>query len=139
MDCVDLAFEAFAGKEAFLLECAIATDFLEPPLPRRKRPSTYVYFIGPEHGPIKIGSARDPYERLLNLQVASADQLYIYAVADGGYEAEKDLHREFASERIRGEWYRRSERLLRRIVHLQSLERSEISRLSTQGEERRGN
>lgn len=95
----------------------------------RKRPSLYTYFIGAETGPIKIGTARDPYERLLTLQVGHPDELYVYALTDGGRHTERKLHSEFSSERTRGEWFQRSPRILRRILLLQQ---AEIDRLKSE-------
>ena len=132
MIVTDLSHEAFEGRVAFLLECAHATDFDLPPLPRRKRPTLYTYFIGAEHGPIKIGSARDVHQRLTVLQTGHPEPLYIYAYADGGYETEEKMHRDFAADRLRGEWFRRSERILHHIVKLQQAERAEIERLQEQ-------
>lgn len=125
----DLSREAFLGRVTFLLEAAEACDFSAPVLPSRKRPTLYTYFIGSEHGAIKIGSARDVHQRLTVLQTGNPEPLYIYAVADGGYEIEADLHSEFAADRLVGEWFARSDRLLRRIILLQEQERAAVAAL----------
>ena len=122
----DLSAAAFAGRAAFLLECARACEFEDLPVLQRKRPTLYTYFIGAEHGPIKIGSARDVHQRLTVLQTGHPEELYIYAVADGGYTTEEALHREFADCRLRGEWFRREAPILRRILHLQEHERKMV-------------
>lgn len=127
----ELSVTAFNGKEAFLRECAMATDLDGPPLPNRRRPSTYVYFIAAERGPIKIGKARQPYARLQNLQTAHPEQLFVLAFGGGGDGLERSLHKEFADYRMAGEWFHRSDPILRRIIEWQEAELAEIDRLST--------
>ena len=124
-----LSDTAFAGRAAFLLEAAIAADFTRdgPAVPFRKRPSTFVYFIGPENGPIKIGSAREPYQRLLTLQTGNADELFLYAIADGGFAIESAYHRRFNAFRKRGEWFDLADPIAEEIIRLQQ---AEIARLT---------
>lgn len=58
-----------------------------------------------ESGPVKIGKADDPKERLGNLQVANWETLKIIRLFEGG-EAEEDfLHACFADLNIRGDWH----------------------------------
>jgi hypothetical protein len=121
----ELARIAFLGQAAFLAECAAATDFSDdrPIVPKQRRASRYVYFIGAEGGPIKIGTARVPYQRLFTLQTAHYQQLFIYAVTPGGKREEEKLHREFSEFRIRGEWFEPSHPLLCHIIGLQEAAR----------------
>jgi Meiotically up-regulated gene 113 len=121
---LSLSERAFLGRVAYQRECVMALDFSSdaPALPKRKRPSLYAYFIGGEYGPIKIGSARDPYARLLTLQTGHPEELYLYAYVDGGSFKERDLHGEFSADRLRGEWFKRTDRILRRIIHFQQQE-----------------
>jgi hypothetical protein len=122
---------AFKGQAAFLLRCAAATDLSDnrPVVPNQRRASRYVYFIGAENGPVKIGVARVPYERLFTLQTAHHEELFIYAITPGGKWEEQKLHRDFAEYRLRGEWFERSRALL---LHIISLQRAERARFATQ-------
>ena len=117
---------AFSGATAFLLDCANACDFSKgaPTVKPRRMASSYVYFIGPEHGPIKIGTAIDPYGRINNLQVGCVDQLHLYAMVEGDRYVERQFHAEFCRDKMRGEWFARTDRLLRRIILIQDQERS---------------
>jgi hypothetical protein len=89
----------------------------------RVRAASFVYFIGPTHGkgPVKIGYAKHPARRLKDLQVGSPVPLCIYALAEGGNQAEQSFHKIYASERLHGEWFRCTPRLLERIVYQQRL------------------
>lgn len=67
----------------------------------------FVYFIRSEGGvgPVKIGCAANPVKRLTQLQAASPAKLEIVASAEGGFDAERYLHRQFSSQRLHGEWF----------------------------------
>ena len=72
-----------------------------------------IYFIQQGmDGPIKIGKAISPRKRLKTLQVGSPDTLHLLAIEKGGHGREKHLHDRYTKERIRGEWFKSSERLL---------------------------
>lgn len=77
----------------------------------------YVYFIGPERGdaPVKIGTARNPVRRLAGLQSGHYERLVILGLLPGSFKFEKELHETFARDRVRGEWFRRSEAILKMI------------------------
>lgn len=69
-----------------------------------------VYFIGEitedwEHGPIKIGIAADPGNRLANLQSSNQRELAMFGWFDAPDGTEKSIHRRLAQHRIRGEWF----------------------------------
>jgi hypothetical protein len=67
-----------------------------------------IYFIAAGHnGPIKIGSAKRPDERLKELQTGSPQTLYILAVREGDRNTEAAFHQVFEPHRIRGEWFKR--------------------------------
>ena len=70
-------------------------------------PLQFVYFIqaGPR-GAIKIGLAKDPWDRLHNLQTGSPHQLEIIAVMVGDRLFEQQLHHELAEFHLGGEWFR---------------------------------
>ncbi len=133
-----LSDAAFHGQVAFLAECAAAVEFgpdaVSPPIAARKhRPAGFVYFIGGERGPIKIGHACDPYTRLRTLQTAYPEDLFIYATLEGCQADERSLHLEFAEFRLRGEWFERSAPILRRIIHLQNEASPNPSHSHTEG------
>ena len=65
-----------------------------------------VYFIrnpGSDH--VKIGYSSRPSERLQALRTASATDLVIEVVLPGQGAEEAALHRRFAEQRLRGEWF----------------------------------
>ena len=119
-----LSEQAFRGAAAYLRDCADACDFTVDRVWPRAGQVSFVgkrtYFIGGEHGPIKIGISCDPLARLWILQTAYPEELFIYAVMNG--DNERALHSEFSADRLRGEWFRRTDRLLRRIIHIQRTE-----------------
>ena len=72
-----------------------------------------VYFIQRGwSGPIKIGTATDPYTRLGALQTGSPSQLRLIGIIPGGFELEGQLHTVFASARVLGEWFQPCHELL---------------------------
>ena len=77
----------------------------------------FVYFIGPEDGPIKIGSSGDPARRVKTLQSGSPVPLALL----GSFKSkdcvaeEKALHRRFAGSRLHGEWFSRTPALLKLV------------------------
>ena len=83
----------------------------------------HIYFAqleGPG-GPVKIGRANDVSLRMKQLAVPLPYSLRLLASHRGtslyvaGYTTEKHLHREFSADRIRGEWFAASERLMRYV------------------------
>lgn len=77
-----------------------------------------VYFIGVDpDGPIKIGwTAKRPDDRLRTLQTANYQQLRMLATMfDPSQTLEGVLHGQFASARIRGEWFERTPELMKFI------------------------
>lgn len=73
---------------------------------------SFVYFVGdPTARQIKIGIAKRPFKRLSELQVGSANALTLVGVLAGGGDLEAELHEAFAGDRMRGEWFRWSDRL----------------------------
>lgn len=78
----------------------------DPAAERPEVPSCWVYFIrSGEGGPIKIGHARDPYTRLMNLRTASPEPVTYLGHVAGGIDEERALHKRFGHLRIRGEWF----------------------------------
>jgi vacuolar-type H+-ATPase subunit H len=84
-----------------------------------------IYFIGNEHGAIKIGYTADlnAWGRLNGLQTASADQLTLLGYEDGTGADEGNLHARFYSFRIRGEWFAANDGLLDYILSLPAVNR----------------
>jgi hypothetical protein len=67
-----------------------------------------VYFVTcREANAVKIGSSLEPHARLPEIQWGCPLPLTLEAVRPGGNsEQEFELHRRFADDRIRGEWFR---------------------------------
>jgi len=59
-----------------------------------------------EDGPVKIGTAYDPYRRLASFQNAHFAELRMLAIYEGEAREEHLLHKKFEHLRIRGEWFR---------------------------------
>jgi hypothetical protein len=76
-----------------------------------------LYFIGePDNdSPVKIGYSAWPVRRLSALQVASPVDLAILAKIWCLSQWEKELHEVFRDSRVRGEWFRRTPKLMRVI------------------------
>lgn len=73
---------------------------------------SYVYFIeGIGLQRIKIGKARDPKQRLKQMQTSSPVPLRLLGTVAGTTHLEKRLHKEFASLRTEGEWFRATKEL----------------------------
>lgn len=65
-----------------------------------------VYFIHcPATGRVKIGHAKDPAQRLKDLQTGSASVLAILGTVPGAAAEEGRLHQRFADLRQQGEWF----------------------------------
>lgn len=97
-----------------------------------------VYFIRQgRDGPIKIGRVRggdkDALRRLSELQVSSSQRLWLLATQDipEGY-----LHRLFAKERERGEWFQASPRLVEYIRRIRDPQKPELSALNISEEDK---
>jgi hypothetical protein len=65
-----------------------------------------VYFIqGYDGGPIKIGRARDPRQRVRDLQIGSPVPLDLVCTIEGDERLESAFHKVFADDRLHGEWF----------------------------------
>jgi len=74
-------------------------------------PEAYLYVISCRLERVKIGVAGDAEKRLRELQVGSPDELKLtltrpYAERRDADAVAEELHRHFASRRVRGSWYR---------------------------------
>lgn len=81
--------------------------------PRR---GSFVYFIQAASGPIKIGTSFDPVNRLADLQTGMYEELSIIGLSMGDEKEESRLHRQFADDNLRGEWFSPSAELLEYIA-----------------------
>ncbi|GEL75182.1 GIY-YIG nuclease family protein [Myxococcus virescens] len=105
------------AKALAMQPVAVKTQPAPRPSPPRAQPAPApqprVYFIqAGEMGPIKIGSSRNPATRLLELQTGNPEPLFLCATSPGGVEAEQQLHEDFASLRMTGEWFRPAPELI---------------------------
>jgi hypothetical protein len=72
-----------------------------------------VYFIQQgKGGPIKIGSAANPLQRMKTLQTGSPDKLYLLKSFKAGPDLESHLHKIFKKYKLNGEWYKPSTPIL---------------------------
>ncbi len=79
----------------------------------------HVYFMQGEHGgPVKIGFATDLDARLSQLQVGRPDRLRLLASIQAEARTERLLHTSFEADRLTGEWFTPSERLVAAIQAL---------------------
>lgn len=72
--------------------------------------SRYVYFMqSPSGGPIKIGLSCEPQNRLNAIRCSNPTPISLLGVIpDGGLQKEREVHKEFAGDRLHGEWFRPS-------------------------------
>lgn len=70
-------------------------------------------------GLIKVGTAVDLARRLTVLQIGSSEPLTLLgSVPDtSGGLLERAIHRDFAADRVRGEWFKPSPELLRAVMN----------------------
>jgi Meiotically up-regulated gene 113 len=76
-----------------------------------------IYLIKPvgKRGPVKIGVANNPEDRLAGLQCGSPLQLEIVGLISGDYALERALHHRLRDDRLHGEWFRWSPELAQLI------------------------
>jgi len=67
----------------------------------------FVYVIGAEMGPVKIGIAADVSQRLASLQTGHPQKLkvYFHASAPDAVAVERACHRDLGQHRMSGEWF----------------------------------
>lgn len=86
-----------------------------------------IYFIGNEHGAVKIGyTSNDVEKRLQGLQSTNADQLTLLGCEDGTEIGEGCLHIKFGPFRIRGEWFAATDELLGYILSLPTTNKVDV-------------
>lgn len=70
-------------------------------------PEMLVYFIRNGHkGAVKIGVTANLSGRLSALSHPMMKELKLLGTIEGGYGAEKEMHKRFAEYRIKGEWFK---------------------------------
>lgn len=76
-----------------------------------------IYFVQTYPGePIKIGSSRDPIERIRSLQACCPHPLKVLNLTCGSMLEERDIHKKFAHQNTHGEWFEESPELLEFIA-----------------------
>lgn len=70
---------------------------------------SYIYVIGPENGPYKIGFSSNPLGRCRQLQTGHSQPLKIHYTREIDVSKvkgmEKIIHKQIAYMRVRGEWF----------------------------------
>lgn len=72
---------------------------------RNKREKLVYFILNPVADLVKIGISEDPAVRLVALQANTPHKLSLLGIVPGGAEKEKELHKQFADFRVRGEWF----------------------------------
>jgi hypothetical protein len=88
---------------------------------RQVKANQLVYFIGAPSGPIKIGIAVHPRQRLSSLQTSHHERLELLATCSGGMGQEKRYHYQFKEHRLSGEWFARVPEILAEIDRLNEM------------------
>jgi hypothetical protein len=79
-----------------------------------------VYFIQNEKGEIKIGTTTNLQVRLASLITAASLKLTLLATIPGDEVLERWLHTHFKDDRLQGEWFTPSVRLLNLVMALRA-------------------
>ncbi len=78
-----------------------------------------IYFIQDQaNRQIKIGYSKHPRKRLGQLQVGAAHRLRLLGQIEGTIDDEKVILDQFATNRVRGEWFNEDEAILCEIAEL---------------------
>ena len=73
---------------------------------RNGRETAIIYLIREGlTGPVKIGTAQNIEQRLSALQTGNPRELHLIGILPEGHKQEQELHTQFASCHIRGEWF----------------------------------
>lgn len=81
--------------------------------PNNAPTTSFVYFVYDAEGKrIKIGKSIDPLKRVKALQTSSGALLELAGSLAGNEALEGVIHKEFAADRIVGEWFRLTSRLV---------------------------
>jgi len=75
---------------------------------------TYVYFLL-SNNLIKIGFTIDVQKRISCIRTMSPSPVKLLGFMEGGRDKESALHKKFASTRMHGEWFKKTDSLLNLI------------------------
>lgn len=92
-------------------------------MPGKARPIVHqwIYLIGGDFDAVKIGYTTNPPGcRVTELQVGNQFELRLLASCKGDRGYEDSLHRRFRADHLRGEWFRRTDRMNELIEFLSS-------------------
>jgi hypothetical protein len=110
------------GAAGWKKAVAELTEYLKRrPKERRRMPLVmdgFIYFLTADHPgfPIKIGFTRERNKaREKYLQVGCPYPIVVLGMIPGRCADERRLHRKFAAQRLEGEWFARSEELMKMI------------------------
>lgn len=90
-----------------------------PFAPRHLSGWSYLYVIG-DGVNVKIGQARNPHQRLKDLQTSHHARLELLATAPAHRSLEQAVHQRFAGVRLTGEWFQLTAEIQRFIEDLQA-------------------
>lgn len=76
------------------------------------------YFVGADHGPIKIGHTRNLAARIETIQWGYPYKVDVLAVAPGGQATEAAYHKRFFRHRLNREWFERAPEIVAEIARL---------------------
>lgn len=76
----------------------------------------YFVMVRKPDGPIKIGVAKDPAQRLRHLQTSTPDELVLLGHIEARFALERWFHEQFGETRVRGEWFKPTLELLELIA-----------------------
>lgn len=88
----------------------------QEPEPLPPRAPQFIYFVGSEAGPIKIGIATNVQSRLAALQTGSPVRLSLLASVEGDLSREYLYHSIFHKHRLHGEWFEPAQPILDEIA-----------------------
>ena len=98
---------------------------IDDPDIKHKKLNSFVYFIqGENGGPIKIGLSQDVKKRLYALQIGHPDNLVVLVDIPGDEVVELEMHKKFDDCRLRGEWFKPTDRLL---AFIKSIKKSKLA------------
>lgn len=92
---------------------------------RLVRERRFIYFVQVgEKGPIKIGITKDIKSRFSSLQVGHPEPLRLLTSLEGPKALERELHNQFHTHRLSGEWFKPAPELLAHIAALNGAKQS---------------
>lgn len=77
---------------------------LNPPVPVLQKPLMLYIMFNSRNGLYKIGYSNDPTKREKTLQ-SQEPEVELLGAWHGGKKLEYELHKQYASKRVRGEWF----------------------------------